>query len=584
MKYLRSLVLLAALVATPGIAHATGDNDPTYCATTRHIHQVVPARDAAQMRRLARELGVGKAAGSDLRALASTVTVTREGEIAVIEADETLVMPANPFDLQGRAIRFLRHGSDFAVGREKPGLARPIGKRLDLRTYESQRVEFDHGATFPFGDEVYTGMWINATGNLTFTQGDRNPYDSLQALVGGLPRIAPLLLTYNPRAAPGKGGIYYWVDRATREIRVTWLRVPIRFARGTATFQVRLRPDGRITFAYEKVDAGDGIVGVFPPTDGVRVLDLRSELPAPPASGAVAEEFSEVPYLNHTGISRTFLEHFDDRYDFISTWFDFPVEVRYFFMAPVRNGIQGIGVPRLEGGMDWGSPPGGTLSAYLFMNSLDYIPDDPDAPLHEDDDSSPSVTEILGQEAGHRWGSFVRFRDPRTGEESDALLGRQRAHWNFNLDTDASVMEGNEIADNGDGTFTTLEPWVGYSDLDLYLMGLAPPSAVPPFFFVEGEGNPPREASPTVGVKLTGERVNVLVDDVIAVEGERRPSSDQAPKSFRMAFVLVTRPGEAPRPGSVAKLDAYRQRWVSWWAEATGFNATFDTTLEDPRQ
>ena len=508
--------------------------------------------------------------------------MTREGEIAIIEVDETLLTPANPFDLRRRAIRFMRRDTGYAVGREKPGLARPIGKRLDLRGFRTSRVEFDHGATFPFGEEVYTGMWINATGSLTFTHPNPNPTRTLETLVGGLPRIAPLLLPFVPEQAPGKGGIYYWVDRATREVRVTWLRVPVLPTGRTATFQVRLRPDGRITFAYEKVGVGDGIVGVFPPTEGVRLIDLRSEVPAPAATGAIAEQFFKVPEVHHAAISRVFLEHFEDHFDFVSTWFDFDLDVTFFFNSPVRNDVEGIGFPVHDSGSVWGSPRGGRLASYLFMNSLDTIPDDPDENLGGEDNPISTI-EVLGHEVGHRWLSFVRFRDPRNGEESNALLGRQSAHWSFNMHTDASVMEGNSIADNGDGTFTTVDAWVGYSELDLYLMGFQPPSAVSPFFFVDGPDNPPRSTSPRIGIDLAGERVDVSVDDVVAVAGERVPASDAAPREFRMAFILVTPTGEAPREGSVAKLDAYRQRWEAWWAEATG-DGTFDTTLGDPKQ
>ena len=56
---------------------------------------------------------------------------------------------------------------------------------------------------------------------------------------------------------------------------------------------------------------------------------------------------------------------------------------------------------------------------------------------------------------------------------SDQLLGRQRAHWSFFMDSDGSVMEGNEIEDLGGGTFRTTVATEKYSRLDLYAMGLA---------------------------------------------------------------------------------------------------------------
>ena len=90
---------------------------------------------------------------------------------------------------------------------------------------------------------------------------------------------------------------------------------------------------------------------------------------------------------------------------------------------------------------------------------------------------------MLGQEVGHRWLAFFEFRD-HTGERSQALLGRDEAHWSFFFDSDASVMEGNDIEDLGGGSFRTVAAVERYSLLDQYAMGLVPRIEVPPFFYV----------------------------------------------------------------------------------------------------
>ena len=53
---------------------------------------------------------------------------------------------------------------------------------------------------------------------------------------------------------------------------------------------------------------------------------------------------------------------------------------------------------------------------------------------------------ILAHETGHRWLARLLFRNADRAV-SDQLLGRQRAHWSFFMDSDGSVMEGNEIED-----------------------------------------------------------------------------------------------------------------------------------------
>ena len=58
------------------------------------------------------------------------------------------------------------------------------------------------------------------------------------------------------------------------------------------------------------------------------------------------------------------------------------------------------------------------------------------------------------------------------------MLGYQSAHWDFKFNSDASLMEGNRIQDNGAGAsprFLTTGAVEGYSALDQYLMGLRAP-------------------------------------------------------------------------------------------------------------
>ena len=112
---------------------------------------------------------------------------------------------------------------------------------------------------------------------------------------------------------------------------------------------------------------------------------------------------------------------------------------------------------------------------------------------------------MLGQEAGHRWLAFLEFRD-HTGARSEALLGRDQAHWSFFIDSDASVMEGNDIEDLGGGAFRTIGAVQRYSLLDQYAMGLVAEHEVPPFFYVENPvnvaGGRDAESAPAIGCHL----------------------------------------------------------------------------------
>ena len=124
------------------------------------------------------------------------------------------------------------------------------------------------------------------------------------------------------------------------------------------------------------------------------------------------------------------------------------------------------------------------------MENLSRYPDDPRAvvtSLGRED----STLSIVGQEAGHRWLTYFRY--PNGGNpQSNVLLGRDNDHWSFFFNSNASVMEGNEIRDNGDGSFTTTDTVKRFNHFDQYAMGIRAPEEVAPSFVVL---NPDRGSS-----------------------------------------------------------------------------------------
>jgi hypothetical protein len=189
----------------------------------------------------------------------------------------------------------------------------------------------------------------------------------------------------------------------------------------------------------------------------------------------------------------------------------------------------------------------------------------------------------MGQECGHRWLAFLEFRD-RTGTRSDALLGRDLAHWSFFFDSDASVMEGNDIDDLGGGNFRTSAAVRRYSALDQYAMGLLGPGQVPPFFYVENPVNMSasrtRESAPEIGITFGGTRRDVLIDDVVAVLGARSPSAADSPRVHRQAFIYLVSRGRTTDPTQVAKVDAIRKAWEAFFQQATDGRMRAITTLQ----
>ncbi|HYK90714.1 MAG TPA: hypothetical protein VE398_18220 [Acidobacteriota bacterium] len=121
----------------------------------------------------------------------------------------------------------------------------------------------------------------------------------------------------------------------------------------------------------------------------------------------------------------------------------------------------------------------GRLQSFINLNSLSIYPSDISARIGS---LNHSTVSLIGEEWGHRFLAFPAFRDGVN--LSYDLLGRDYGHWNYYLDSEASVMEGNAWKDNGDGTFTTLEDSQRYGRLDQYLMGLRSPENLGSFMLV----------------------------------------------------------------------------------------------------
>ena len=111
--------------------------------------------------------------------------------------------------------------------------------------------------------------------------------------------------------------------------------------------------------------------------------------------------------------------------------------------------------------------------------------------------------------------------------------------------------------DNFDGTFTQLDddyyvPATGWSYLDLYLMGMISPAEVPDFFILRNLVPAGRDANGHPIFKA--DRTKITIQDVIAVEGPRLPTVDQAQKKFNTGMVLVVEHGKTAEP------EAHRER------------------------
>ena len=400
------------------------------------------------------------------------------------------------------------------------------------------------------------------------------------------------------------------------------------------TFQVTLFKNGRILIAYGELalldtQVGSGalvsqgahlhrsaVVGVAPGGGGeLQLLDFTADLPVATTTTALLERFNQFPVLDDQAVAQAFYSRFADVYDQLIVWLDFSFAGLSYALMP-SNAVQGIGRDLHDLSAAYGSD--GNLRSYAQMGTLANYSLDPAEDVTDDGGlvgalpdackcRNSNTWDAVAHAVGHRWLSYVRFRDAE-GNANDLLRGvddgqfaagtgpaaiADATHWNSPtalqltngvpafLDSDASVMGGFDLRDNGDGCFTTIAANDRYSRLYRYLMGLIPAQQVGDISLVtvvSGTGLTALHTSSGLNLTFEGTRLDLSIDDIIAIEGERVPSSKDAPKRFKMAFIVVGREGESPSQASIDKVDTIRKRWGPYFRKASG-NGSVKTDL-----
>ena len=491
------------------------------------------------------------------------------GDVAVINDTGDLVLPQNNYDVRSTGLRFTRNGGSYTVSRIDGNFRGALGNRVTLSDDDSANVNIPF--SFPFYGVGQTAAFVNSDGNITFGEEDKSSTErNIARLLTGPPRVAPFFADLDPTQGTGK----IFVNAAADQYTVTWCNVRGFDSTRVVTTQATLLPDGSVELKYgDTINLGDSIVGLSPGHTGTFTsVDLTTSTAS--SAGAIGERFAQSSSLDTVAVAKKFYSTHPDSFDQILMWTDQPlVRDAFAYEVTVANEVRGLGQDIYDLSTSFGS--GGRLRSMVVMDWIGKYPDDPTQKFLGEN----NTLSVLGQEVGHRWLAYVDFRD-HTGARSDALLGRDLAHWSFFFDSDASVMEGNDIEDQGGGQFRTVDAVKRYSRLDQYMMGLIPASQVPTFFYVENpSSNKQRGDAPQINQSFTGTRRDVLIDDVIAINGARSPASDVAPHTFRQAFIYIVSNGRTADSALVAKLDRIRSQWETFFGTATEGRMSGNTRL-----
>lgn len=268
------------------------------------------------------------------------------------------------------------------------------------------------------------------------------------------------------------------------------------------------------------------------------MLDFSEELPATVDSGLIFEAFT-LPELLPFAVREAVQKELGDvDLDGMAIWQNLDTDIIFFaggYHAGGNAGADGIGR---------GSSADPLSPSLLHVNNIYRI------------NTISWLVTLLNHEFGHRWLYFFNIDEGGTIYHALNPDGAHPAGWVHTpgaaqvvLPDDFSCMGGSTWTDNGNGTFTSVDYtsglYLGFSWAELYLMGLADPSEVSDWFYLQNTNPPVTNAywAPSA-ITVSGTRVPVTIDQILAAEGPRNPAYPMTQSDFIVPMVLVVRPGE----------------------------------------
>jgi uncharacterized protein (TIGR03437 family) len=508
------------------------------------------------------------------------------GNIAILDDSDGVVSRRNSFNLNRRSLVFTPRGEAYRYevsGDTYDATAAAAGTPVSGLADDDSR-EISLPFPFPWYGQQYQTVYVNSDGNLTFTGGDGSSSErSLGRMTSGPPRISGLFRDLDPSRS--ERGVV--ITSTGNSFVVTWDRVPEYRDFGTGplqTFQIRLFPDGRVEFAWSDVSTDEAVVGIAPGRlRGATSVVSFLNTPSAEYTSTIAERFSNTERVDTFAASQKFFLNHEDTYDYLVFYNALGIAAddgAVAYEVTIRNSRTGYGDRKVDIGAETGSKS--RLQAFMNMGPLNQYPKDPGArvPARLSVGDTPLTT--LAHEAGHLFLALASVRDENDSRARPMLGGQASAHWNFAFNSEASLLEGNRIQDNGPTAsprFLTTATVEGFSPLDQYLMGFRSPAEVPDTFLVVNPRGGGARGLPRVGVAFDGDRRDIRIDEVVAAEGRRTPDHTVAQRRFRFAFILITAAGTPPTAEQVSQVESYRQKFEEFFNTATSGRAFADTAL-----
>jgi hypothetical protein len=256
----------------------------------------------------------------------------------------------------------------------------------------------------------------------------------------------------------------------------------------------------------------------------VQVLDSRVPAVAIRDLGGNARATTRILNLYRPGIgindvmtaAQQFYGYFHDDFDFLQVLYSIPNYPGNRYHFAVRNDVTGIGSAIFNNATQYGSA--GKLQGITVY------------PIDSFFDLAESA---FSHELGHQWIMFLKNASLLPGPHwppstlARGIMGFNIPGSNVGGDFPYEVTAVTGTTARVRQSTVTQE----YSDLDLYLMGFVPASAVAPAIVVQSSGC----------VDCVVASSTITVNDVMAVNGTRSPDVNASQKSFRVANVVISR-------------------------------------------
>ena len=212
---------------------------------------------------------------------AHTAEVTARGDnLIILELGADELVPGNPFDLEGKTLRFTPEGAGYRI--EAIPLKWDPNFGSEIEGFPSAEVTLNN-FPFPFSGITWSKVFVSTFGNITFGTDQSGFYDRERdrfllfrefgrSMINTVPIISPLFRKFGSELGPDVDGVNHRFSKELGDrLVLTWIvSEPYRNVFDFTSdplmnrFQVVLYDNGIIEMSYEDIAVKDGIVGVFP--------------------------------------------------------------------------------------------------------------------------------------------------------------------------------------------------------------------------------------------------------------------------------------------------------------------------------